>query len=86
MCRSPWLPPQRRADLAHVQVKRHERRVVRGGQAAEGGRRGEHGLVAAGPQPQRERDERLDVALRPDREQQRFHRPPSPENPRPRIT
>jgi len=55
------------ADLAHVQLERDQRHVVGAGQAAEHGGCGQHGLVAAGTQPDREGDERLDVALRSDR-------------------
>jgi hypothetical protein len=63
----PIAACHRLADLAHVQLERDERHIVRVRQAAEHRRRGQHGLMAGGPQPDRQGDERLNVALRSDR-------------------
>jgi hypothetical protein len=76
----PVLARHRLPDLAHVELERDERHAVSGGQATEHGGRGQHGLVTARPQPDRQGDERLNVALRTDREKQRLHRPSNPQN------
>jgi hypothetical protein len=72
----PVLAGHHRADLVHIQVKRHEGDVVSGGQVAEQARRGQHGVVTGRLQAGGERDEGLDVASRAHRKHQRSHRLP----------
>ncbi len=74
--RQPVPAGQRLPQPCQVQVERHERQVVGGGQRAEQGRPGQHGLVPVGSQAGGEGHERLHVTLGSHRQQQCFHTPP----------